>query len=188
MEKDVFNTLFNLVKPVQDWNELYSLVNKVELEGVNRILEIGVEGGGTGKFWLTVIKNKTNRLYIGVDTNISKVGDKFDEFIDFGFVHMVEGESQSTTSINSVKKILGSSLFDFIYIDGSHKMEDVYKDVINYYPLLKNGGIMAFHDYGDINGGPYNAIKKLKIENKLNIQTEGTFPGEMTTYWFMKGA
>jgi SAM-dependent methyltransferase len=37
--------------------------------------------------------------------------------------------------------------YDFIYIDGSHHQDDVYKDADLTWPLLKNGGILAFDDY-----------------------------------------
>jgi predicted O-methyltransferase YrrM len=39
-------------------------------------------------------------------------------------------------------------IFDFIYIDGSHKARDVLTDAVMAWPLLKSGGIMAFDDYG----------------------------------------
>ncbi len=37
--------------------------------------------------------------------------------------------------------------FDFIYIDGSHESDDVYRDAILCWPLLKESGILAFDDY-----------------------------------------
>ncbi len=40
-----------------------------------------------------------------------------------------------------------SESFDFIYIDGDHKADSVYKDASLAFPLLKQGGIMAFDDY-----------------------------------------
>lgn len=38
--------------------------------------------------------------------------------------------------------------FDFIYVDGSHKLLDVYDDARYSWPLLKQGGLMSFDDYG----------------------------------------
>ncbi len=35
----------------------------------------------------------------------------------------------------------------FIFVDGDHTYEGVRQDIINYFPLLAPGGIMAFHDY-----------------------------------------
>jgi hypothetical protein len=36
---------------------------------------------------------------------------------------------------------------DFIFIDGNHNLDFVYKDILLYEPKLKKGGIMAGHDY-----------------------------------------
>ena len=36
---------------------------------------------------------------------------------------------------------------DFIMIDGDHSYEGVRNDILNYYPLLENGGLIVFHDY-----------------------------------------
>ena len=37
--------------------------------------------------------------------------------------------------------------FDFIYIDASHKYEDIKRDLTLYLPKLKKDGIIAGHDY-----------------------------------------
>lgn len=37
---------------------------------------------------------------------------------------------------------------DFIFIDGGHEYEDIHSDILAWKPHLKDGGIMAFHDYG----------------------------------------
>lgn len=46
------------------------------------------------------------------------------------------------------------SLYDFIYIDGSHKAADVLEDAILSFRLLKVGGLMIFDDYMWNGGGP----------------------------------
>ena len=38
-------------------------------------------------------------------------------------------------------------LFDFIYLDANHERGAVYKDLTNWYPKVKKGGIFAGHDY-----------------------------------------
>ncbi len=37
--------------------------------------------------------------------------------------------------------------YDFIYVDGDHRAEEVYKDAMYGFKCLKKGGIMAFDDY-----------------------------------------
>lgn len=36
---------------------------------------------------------------------------------------------------------------DFVFIDGDHSFEQVYKDLKNYYPKIKTSGILSGHDY-----------------------------------------
>lgn len=38
--------------------------------------------------------------------------------------------------------------FDFCYIDASHAPEDVLRDAILAWPLMKSGGVIMFDDYG----------------------------------------
>lgn len=63
-------------------------------------------------------------------------------------------------------------IYDFIYIDGSHKAKDVYEDAISSYKHLKSGGIIAFDDYmweidKDPNLIPYYAINRFLEEYDL---------------------
>ena len=63
-------------------------------------------------------------------------------------------------------------IYDFIYIDGSHKSKDVYEDAISSYKHLKSGGIIAFDDYmweidKDPNLIPYYAINRFLEEYDL---------------------
>lgn len=37
--------------------------------------------------------------------------------------------------------------YDFIYVDGDHRADEVYKDAVLGWRCLKKGGIMAFDDY-----------------------------------------
>lgn len=52
-------------------------------------------------------------------------------------------------------KRLPSDIFDFIYVDGSHKAADVLEDAVLSFPLLKKNGIISFDDY-DNNAEPDN--------------------------------
>lgn len=40
-----------------------------------------------------------------------------------------------------------ANYFDFMYIDGSHKADDVFNDAVLAFQLLKKGGLMFFDDY-----------------------------------------
>jgi hypothetical protein len=48
---------------------------------------------------------------------------------------------------SSQSKDLIPDNLDFVYIDGNHESQYVYEDIINYYPKIKEGGIIGGHDY-----------------------------------------
>jgi len=51
---------------------------------------------------------------------------------------------------------------DFVYIDGNHRYEYVKKDIELYVPLVKNGGLIAGHDYD--NDHEENGVKRAVLE------------------------
>tara|TARA_Y100000310_G_C20694653_1_gene824698 strand:- start:690 stop:1289 length:600 start_codon:yes stop_codon:yes gene_type:complete len=60
-----------------------------------------------------------------------------------------------------------NNLVDFVYIDGGHSYEQVKKDINNYFPLVKKGGIIGGHDFnnGDVNQTPTpNGVVKAVME------------------------
>ena len=61
------------------------------------------------------------------------------------------------TSDNAVNELIGKE-FDFIYIDGIHTYDQVKKDIENYLPLVKKGGVIGGHDY--VNGGHLAGVYK----------------------------
>ena len=48
---------------------------------------------------------------------------------------------------SEVARLFEDNSIDFIYIDGNHQYEFVKEDLINYVPKVKQGGIIAGHDY-----------------------------------------
>lgn len=57
---------------------------------------------------------------------------------------------------------------DFLFIDGDHSIEGCKFDYLNYYPMLKEGGFLAFHDYDSSRKdlGPTWVIENLVNQNK----------------------
>ena len=57
---------------------------------------------------------------------------------------------------------------DFVFIDASHDYENVKNDIAAWYPKIKNGGILAGHDY------PWDGVKRAADEfsnaNSINLQ------------------
>ncbi len=62
-------------------------------------------------------------------------------------------EKLSEEAVGDVKDEL-----DFVYVDGNHYYEYVQKDIELYYPKLKEGGLMGFHDFVD--SSSTNGVKR----------------------------
>lgn len=72
-------------------------------------------------------------------------------------------------SYNEVKDFPNNT-FDFIYIDASHLYEDVKRDLNDWLPKLKDGGIMAGHDYAKIsNFGVIQAVDEFCLEHNFEM-------------------
>ena len=60
---------------------------------------------------------------------------------------------------------------DFLYIDGNHTYECVKRDITNYYPLIKPGGIIGGHDYTKDFNGVVKASTEFAREHNLELNT-----------------
>lgn len=98
------------------------------------------------------IKNSTNKYYKIVLKRFEK--DKRVEIIR-GFSEIV------------VKNIENNSL-DFIYIDGNHEYEYVYKDIDLWFEKLKDFGIIAGHDILNIKD-VFKAVRDWSIKHQIKF-------------------
>jgi cephalosporin hydroxylase len=191
MRKEFFEYLYNTYKPVQNLEEMWPFISEIlnPLEPEN-IAEIGTESGASSLIWLSVntkLGAKKKGFYIGLDSRIDRTKDllteKFrPEYFDLNFI---EGSSQDNAIIENFKKVLNNKKLDFLFIDGSHVVQDVLNDIINYIPFVRKGGVVAFHDAGDPNG-PKKAIEKAKEQGFIIPVREGLFNKTMGIYWYEK--
>lgn len=100
-------------------------------------------------------------------------------------IYLIRANSHSQETLEKVKTILGDKSIDLLFIDGDHRYEGVERDFEMYSPLVKENGILAFHDivYGpkeNIGGVPefwqeirsfykYKEIVKDKNQNVCGI-------------------
>ena len=66
-------------------------------------------------------------------------------------------------------KFLKKGYYDFIYIDGNHRKENVITDCNLAWPLLKEGGLMLFDDYefAEVKEAVDEFLLKVKLRHKL---------------------
>jgi len=124
-------------------------------------LEIGVNDGGYSVYILTFGLKKVYLLdawkefpktdYIDIANVEQIIQDKRYQHVlkimqPYGDkVEVIRGDSRE-----EFKRFI-DGFFDFIYIDANHEYKYIKQDLINWYPKVKVGGVIAGHDYR--NGG-----------------------------------
>jgi cephalosporin hydroxylase len=78
-------------------------------------------------------------------------------------LYLLPCSSHDSETVFKVKEILKDKKIDFLFIDGDHRYQAIKEDYNLYSPLVREGGIIAFHDIGknEEGGGPvfWNEIK-----------------------------
>ena len=85
---------------------------------------------------------------------------------DIGAVNLIKGYS-----LDVVNNYEDGSI-DFCFIDASHEYEDVKADLLAWLPKVKDGGILAGHDYDVAWQGVIKAVDE--VIGKENITTVGS--------------
>lgn len=64
-------------------------------------------------------------------------------------IHLMTGDSHSPGTLSSVLEILKGKKLDALFIDGDHSYSGVKRDFEIYAPLVRKGGLVAFHDIAE---------------------------------------
>jgi predicted O-methyltransferase YrrM len=63
---------------------------------------------------------------------------------------------------------------DFLYIDGDHSYDAVVRDVRNFVPFVREGGVVAFHDYKPGKDGVRRAVDELVAPHHARLFQAGS--------------
>ena len=141
------------VQPFQDKGEVVDFMRLLETASPETVIEIGTGAGGT-LFLLTLV-SRNNATLVSIDLPPSAVGigyPKWKEGLYSSFardsqtIHLVRGDSHQERTVSAVKEKLGDRQADVLFIDGDHTYDGVRRDFDLYSPLVRKGGIVAFHD------------------------------------------
>jgi predicted O-methyltransferase YrrM len=148
-----FQVLGVSIKPAQVEYEIAKLLEIVAELKPKVVLEIGTAGGGT-LFLFTRVADPEAKI-ISIDLPGGRFGGgyprwKIPLYKSFSKegqeIYLIRRDSHNPQTLREVKGILGSEKIDFLFIDGDHTYEGVKRDFEMYSPLVRKGGIIAFHD------------------------------------------
>jgi len=161
------------IQQVRD--ELKELITVLlKSNNLDRCLEVGLGFFGSTHF-----------LFRQMFENVITIEHNFERIRLFGrntkkyyneFV-LANGKSKfyhgTSNGVNTVSDVYtNEEPIDFLFIDGNHSYEQVLADYLMYSPLVKRGGIIAFHDTILVKG--YNeAVPNLMTEIKNGKYTNG---------------
>ena len=61
-------------------------------------------------------------------------------------IELIDGNTRDRGVIEAVSRAVGDDKVDVLFIDGDHSYEGVKADFMNYRGLVRDGGVVAFHD------------------------------------------
>jgi predicted O-methyltransferase YrrM len=108
------------------------------------ICELGTAAGG--HFYMLSHSLPTVTTLIGVDLHVRN-GAFLRRLAPHNLdLQLIDGDSRSIPVRNAVERAVGGQRVDVLFIDGDHSYEGVCSDYLNYRDLVRDGGIIAFHD------------------------------------------
>ncbi len=144
--KTILNSLQNKV-------ELHEFIKLVAKNRPRKIIEIGTHFGGT--FFLFSRFGSPDALLISIDLPTWNLKGGYGHLRSFFYrsfrskhqkMIFIGQDSHHPSTLKQVKNHLKNEEIDLLFIDGDHSYEGVKKDFEIYSPLVKNNGIIAFHD------------------------------------------
>jgi len=134
-------------------SEIVQLGKILQAFAPKRSLEIGTNYGGT--LFLLCTLSPPDAKIISLDLPSGPFGGGyprrkiplFRRFPRAGQqLQLIRADSHSSETKERVLQILDGEQLDYLFLDGDHTYSGVQRDFQMYAPLLRSGGIVAFHD------------------------------------------
>jgi len=161
----------------------HELIKHLNLSGLG--IEVGVQSGD----YAAKILEYSNLHLITLDAwrHLEEYPDKANVPTDYHLMLMnntiktlmpYEGRFTLMRELSEVAcNFFADGVFDFVYIDANHEKNAVYKDLVNWYPKVKSGGIFSGHDYINIKDeindfGVKDAVDEFFAEKGIHVNVE----------------
>ena len=133
------------------------LANLLELEGLTRGAEVGVQMGNFAAEMLSRWKSCTSYLLVDLWAHQANYFDKANvktgtqlqfKQVALNKLKPYEGKLHVCHNFSTVcANTIPDASLDFVYVDARHDYKGALEDLKHYWPKLVRGGIMAGHDY-----------------------------------------
>lgn len=129
-----------------------------------RILEIGIQNGGSLEIWAEYFQRATD--IVGCDINEECRKLTYDDLR----IRVVVGDA----NVDEVEEVVASysSKFDLIIDDGSHRSGDIIRSFARYFPRLADGGLFIVEDlhcsyWAEFEGGLFHPASSIAFFKRL---------------------
>jgi SAM-dependent methyltransferase len=129
-----------------------------------RLLEIGVQNGGSLEIWGQYFSNAEKLVGCDINPLCAKL-----TYTD-PRVAIIIGDANTDIVQSAVME--QSAMFDVIIDDGSHHSGDIVKAFSRYFPLLKDGGVFIAEDlhcsyWAEFDGGLFDPLSSIAFFKRL---------------------
>ncbi|TPM32638.1 glycoside hydrolase family 99-like domain-containing protein [Mesorhizobium sp. B2-3-5] len=129
-----------------------------------RILEIGVQNGGSLEVWREYFTKA--ELVLGCDINVACGNLVFDD----KKIAVIVGDANTDEVESNIAAV--SKEFDIIIDDGSHTSSDIIRSFARYFPYISQGGLYIVEDlhcsyWREFEGGLYDPLSSMSFFKRL---------------------
>ena len=128
---------------LHNYTGIYSYLLEKFRDKKGRLLEIGVQHGGSSLLWHEYLPH----FYLDLVDQKDEVPDKIWHNLDPTRYDYYTCDAYHKSAVETLSK----NLYDIIIDDGPHTLRSQQYVVHHYYPLLKSGGVMTIESIQDVN-------------------------------------
>lgn len=164
---------------IQKPTELSDFLMFLDGKPLHTVMEIGTSRGGV--FYALCHLADTKAIIISIDLPEGEFGGGYTRDDQKRMEGYAKGKQQlyfcrkdshlESTKQEVIKEVLGKTKLDLLFIDGDHNYDGVKKDWKMYSPLVRDGGLIVFHDICHHPTVPKCQVEKVWKELKSKYKT-----------------
>ena len=142
-----------IIAPWQKRYEITEFLKFLKQRNIKTFMEIGTASGGTLFLLCRTLPQDAFGLSLDLPGTVFREGYqtyKLPLYRSFARgeqkLEFIRADSHSPQTLERAHALLGGRKLDFLFIDGDHRYVGVKQDFEMYSPLVRRGGIVAFHD------------------------------------------